>query len=141
VWGSLELPELLAQLAALYPATPTDRAFRPYVAADYMPPDSAHSLSNWWGVYEMFLALAGADFIEYSTPERLPPRVLDFVLRLESKKARWIAGSRVSTPEGRDDSVASRPYAPNSRTEPRTGPSFMLMTRPATVGLKSCEAF
>jgi CheY-like chemotaxis protein len=93
-WGSADLTEILRELAATGKAAPTDRSFRPYVASDYSPPDSAHQLSNWWGIYEMFLAFSKVEHPEYTKPELLPPGVQEFVLRLDTKKARWLDGSR-----------------------------------------------
>ena len=96
-WNSLSLTEILADLGMNNPAAPGDRTFRPYVASDYTPPDSAHQISNWWGIYEMYLAFSGIEFPEYSRPESLPEGVRNFVLRLDSKKARWLEASRVSS--------------------------------------------
>lgn len=94
-WASLSLQEILARLPK---ASPQDRGFRRYIACDYTPPDSAHSISNWWGIYEMFLAVFGTEFPEYSDDPSLPERVRDFVLRLETKKAGLLEGSRASSP-------------------------------------------
>lgn len=96
VWASLSLQEILARLPK---ASPRDRGFRRYIAGDYTPPDSAHSISNWWGIYEMWLAASGMEFPEYADSSRLPQGIRDFVLRLETKKADFLEGSREDPPD------------------------------------------
>jgi CheY-like chemotaxis protein len=93
-WRSLNLPEILADLAKNHAAVPSQRNFRSYIAADYSPPGSAHQISNWWGIYEMFLAFSGVEHPEYAKPDLLPPSVREFVLRLNTKKAAWLEGTR-----------------------------------------------
>lgn len=94
-WASLSLQEMLTSLPK---ASPQDRGFRRYIACDYTPPDSAHSISNWWGIYEMFLADSKVAFPEYADPSPLPEGIRDFVLRLETKKAEFLEDSQRSSP-------------------------------------------
>jgi len=83
--------EILQYLAGRSPAVPNDLSFRPYVAADYRPPDSAHRVSNLWGIYEVWQALSRVD----ATPPVLPKPIREFVLRLDTKKAHWLEGARL----------------------------------------------
>jgi len=70
------------------------RSFRPFVACDYMPPDSAHETSNLWGLYEMWPTCLAKEFPEVEAAEELPRDVLAFVQSLTCKKARWLEGER-----------------------------------------------
>jgi CheY-like chemotaxis protein len=89
-WEASGLNEVLSDLAENVRADTALRALRPYVACDYTPPDSAHSISNLWGIYEMFLAFSTIEAPEYSKPELLPAGILEFVLRLDTKEARFL---------------------------------------------------
>lgn len=93
-WNGVELNGILNDLATNHQATPDARSFRPFVAADYHPPDSAHQISNWWGVYELWGAISGCEYPEFEKPETIPPQILPLVLRLDTKKARWLEGGR-----------------------------------------------
>lgn len=93
-WASLNLMEILSDLARNDSAAPNERSFRPYVASDYTPPDSAHETSNLWGLYEMWPTSLAQKFPEVDAPGDLPTDVLAFVLSLNSKKARWLEGER-----------------------------------------------
>lgn len=98
-WRRMSGTEMLADLAKLSPASLTNRDFRPFVAADYVPPDSAHDISNRWGMYEIVRSLDALDrgvptsssFPEVEQPDEiLPAKVRDFVLSLEAKKPRFL---------------------------------------------------
>lgn len=99
-WRGLSAAEMLADLARRSPASPTIRDLRTFVAADYVPPDSAHDISNRWGIYEILRAYDDCDrgvapgkrFPEVECPEILPPQVLHFVQSLDGKKARFLDG-------------------------------------------------
>ena len=103
------LTEILNSLATDYRAAPEEAAFRPFVACDYVPPDSEHELSNWWGIYKIYrgfyeMQVAGAGevtFPEYEAPEWLPPAVAEFATCLESKKARYLDGGLFDAPPAR----------------------------------------
>jgi CheY-like chemotaxis protein len=65
------------------------------VACDYKPPDSAHQISNWWGIYDMFSAYSGHRYPEVAEGAFLPnPQIRSFVHSLRIKKARWLDGER-----------------------------------------------
>jgi CheY-like chemotaxis protein len=98
-WRGMSGAAMLADLARLSPASLTDRDFRPFVAADYVPPDSAHDISNHWGMYEIVRSLDALDrgvptsssFPEVEQPDDiLPAEVRQFVLSLEAKKPRFL---------------------------------------------------
>lgn len=96
-WTLFSLNDILEVLAREVPADPDDHSFRTFVAADYTPPDSPHRISNLWGIYEMYLALSNTEHGEYSMPALLPSGVREFVLRLDTKKARWLEASGASS--------------------------------------------
>ena len=97
-WNTGGLDGVLDDLATNHCATPDARSFRPYVASDYQPPDSAHQISNWWGVYELRGVFSGHEYPEFDKPEAIPTQILPMVLRLDTKKARWLEGARASPP-------------------------------------------
>jgi CheY-like chemotaxis protein len=97
-WRGLSPREVVDNLAHAIPATPDSVDFRPFVAADYVPPDSAHDVSNRWGIYDLYraaveirgLAPSTGNYPEVDQRHVLGDPVREFVDSLLGKEARYL---------------------------------------------------
>jgi CheY-like chemotaxis protein len=65
-----------------------DRSFRPFIACDYVPPDSDHAISNWWGARQVILGLRK---LEHSQDIcRMPTTIETSLCSVEIKKAMFL---------------------------------------------------